>query len=121
MILDRAWCSTRIPELFLVESMTEEQLAAATTEGLLHRLLVAADMLLGGFGSPVQDLTISARCALALYANQQAYPSTWWVVAPYWALALGWLLERLDPGHLNAAIRADYARGVRASRKCQKR
>jgi hypothetical protein len=58
-------------------------------------------MALGQWGGGEQDATISSRTALQCLGVQ---------TAGTWALVLGALLERLQPGHLYAAMVADYCR-----------
>jgi hypothetical protein len=70
----------------------------------LHRFLVGVDMALGQWGVSTasgQDATISSRTAMDCRNP---------VTAGTWALLLGTFLEWLDPGHLEAAMLADYCR-----------
>lgn len=114
----RALCAARIPALAAPQDMKQEELQAATRRGLLHRALIALDELAGVFGAWV-PCTISARTAIRLRACQWTQPGAagsseivWHPLTPTWALALGALLEIIDPGHLAGALRADMARSV---------
>ena len=77
------------------------------TEGLIRRVLVSLDMAAGQFGAAVPSITISARTGLALLRAQNSG-----VPAPLWALVLGAFLEIIDPGHLQSALVADFARAT---------
>jgi hypothetical protein len=79
-------------------------LAFLSGQSKLHRFLVGLDMAFGQWGTDsarTQDSTISSRTALDCLNLQ---------TAGTWALLLGACLEELDPGHLQAAITADYCR-----------
>ncbi len=108
----RAYLAGCIPKLFYVQAGTMSDAAAAAyiNDPLLRRVFVAIDVLVGVFGGNIQDMTISDRTALRLLEAQRAGNL---VNAPLWALSLGALLEKIDPGHLQQAILADYCRSVR--------
>ena len=112
----------KIPQdLFVPVKLTPKDLESSARRGLLHRLLVTADIWLGQYGSTVPDTTISSRTALTLitwrmsvvtardgiYIHAFSYEH-----APLWALALGAALEWVDPGHLQQALIGDAARAV---------
>jgi len=80
---------------------------AVSSGGLIHGLLVAEDAAIGLFGARIPFITISTRTALAILRAQEAGTAA----AP-WARWLGALLELLDPGHLQAAMQADYDRAT---------
>jgi len=73
------------------------------TYGLIHRLLLLLDCLLGQVGSQLPFITISSRTALRCRAPQEA---------PMWALVLGVILEKINPGHLQGALNADLGRAI---------
>ncbi len=110
----RSWLIKRIPPLHRIDpaAVTDAQVLATLATGLPHRLLVCLDVLFGQFGSQVPDITISSRTALRCM-----HPQT----APIWALLLGaaletrWALPFISyPGHMQAALLADYCRARRA-------
>ena len=100
-----------IPKLERVKSLTPEQEAAGLDEGLIHLFLVGIDATWGLFGSHVPFITISSRCALACLNAQEKNEAP-----PKWAAWLGVFLERIDPGHLQSAMIADFARAQNVQR-----
>ena len=120
----RTYLASKIPELKLVDpkTITHDIIYNTTNEGLIHRFLVAIDMAGAVFGGKIQDQTISSRCAVRLYVAEQSTVVAGGkeppVDAPLWALTLGAALEAIDPGHCQAAILADYCRGIRVSEAC---
>ena len=99
----RQWLIERSTLVYPVIGVTNRQVELAVNRGLLHRLLIALDVLMGAIGAQVPYITISSRTALHMMQ-----PSS----APTWALALGYVLEAIDPGHLQNALLADICRCV---------
>jgi len=108
----RTFFASRIPTLARVTSITDQQLADDVNRGPLHRFFVMWDVAWGVWGGPEPYTTISARCAMNLLAAQAKDGLTWQNTAPLWALALGWFLEYIDPGHLQGAMIADVSRQI---------
>jgi len=100
-----------IPKLVRVKAVTEADIAATEKDGLLHLFAVGLDAAAGIFGARVPFITISSRCALRLLACQESGSTP-----PVWAAELGTFLEWIDPGHLQAAMVADFARCVQTQR-----
>ena len=110
----RLWLGARIPFLRRVTQCSQADIDAAMQESLAHKMLVATDALAGLFGSPIPFITISTRTALALLPmdatkDDVVMNALHW---PLWAMALGYALERIDPGHLQSAMVADFARAT---------
>lgn len=106
----RAWLAKRIPNLKRVRLVNKYDMQAVRSRGLIHRILVGLDMAIGQFGSPVQSITISSRAAVSILKNQESFPGYWGDVTPIWSMFLGAVLESIDPGHLQSAMQADFAR-----------
>lgn len=104
-----------LPTLRRVTSVTEADIAATEADGLLHMIGVGLDCTAGIFGSRIPFITISTRTALRILEAQEK--GNVLVFAPAWALDLGRLLEWIDPGHLQAAMVADFARCVQSQRR----
>jgi hypothetical protein len=96
-------------------------------EGMLHAVFIALDRLLGVFGlrdkdaMSEEDLTISARTALAILDAQRHGHEE-----PLWAVVLGpmletwWCLPLISyRGHLQAALQTDYMRCRLAARRLE--
>ena len=74
--------------------------------GAFHGIAIAVDYLLEMtlFWKQARPMTVSSRCGLALRAGEKTTP-----------LALiGRALNKIDPGHTEAAIAADIARAKSA-------
>lgn len=112
-----------IPKLTRVTAVTPEQSAAALSESLVHLFLVGCDATWGLLGSRVPFITISTRTALACLDAQAEHHEgdgpgiRWDQYCPMWALMLGALLETINPGHLQGAMVADFARGQNVVRQ----
>ena len=115
----KSWLASKIPRLQLVESMTWKEATDTSNVSWLHSVLVSLDMTAGKFfrglrGRSEPTLTISCRLAYSFTVYQtDKYPAGN-LDASWGMLMLGAALEWLDPGHMQSAIRADYARGWRA-------
>lgn len=99
----RQWLIKQLPELVPV---TQED----DSEGLIHRLLVCADVFFGQFGSGVTFITISSRTAVRCRNPDSA---------PLWALILGVFLEKINPGHLQSAMNTDLGRALQTQQFLQ--
>lgn len=114
--------ASRIPVLKPVSVITQADIDSSANRGMLHLMLVGVDATAGLFGARIPCVTISARTAHTLLQHQYHMegapaPNCYAdvnVAAPLWALALGWALESVDPGHLQAAMQADAARALNA-------
>lgn len=101
----RQWLISRIPHISKgVGWLTPEIIHEYTTDSFICRIFILLDVLLGQFGSPVIYITISSRTAKRCQDPQNA---------PLWALILGVLLEKIEPGHLQKSVIADCCRAQR--------
>jgi len=106
----RAALAARIPHLHPVLSVSQADIDGAVRRGLLHLIGVSIDAMAGLFGARIPFITISCRTALRILKGQETGHPDWEHECPLWALALGAALESIDPGHLQAAMVADFAR-----------
>lgn len=119
----RAYFASKIPALSVPTQITDAQIQAVLSEGIIHRWFVGADAAWGQIGARVPCTTISGRTALDLIGGKRLGSVEHF--APFWSLWLGAMLESSFgipfitwlpfvsyPGHLQDAIVSDLARQV---------